>query len=84
MSSQELEERFAKAGDDNIQKILQEAIPLNTRKATDTWLRCSFNIFRSEALAHSHRIFDATLKKAEGLEQAIRHKDPITAEVTVS
>ena len=86
MSSQELEERFAKARDDNIQKLLQEAIPLNTRKAMDTWLRCSFNVFRSEAFAHSHRVFDATLKvkKAEGLEPAVRYKDLITAKVTVS
>ena len=39
-------------------------------------------MFKSEAFAQSHRVLDATLKtkKVQGLEPAVKHKDPLTAE----
>ena len=41
-----------------------------------------FNIFKSECFAQSHRVLDATLrsKKGEGLEPAVTHKEPLSAE----
>ena len=41
-----------------------------------------FNIFKSECFAQSHRVSDATLRsnKGKGLEPAVQHKEPLSAE----